>query len=123
MNITGCCNSDTSSKPQSLSPCPAAIEQFRPLGEINCHLSGLVHRQEAGVSCGVWVDSTMEHAELLPSGILNGESALDIDDPPRRRKAADHVFPSVRWLFDSRGIRVAHNLARLLRKQQPLSPF
>jgi len=55
MNISGCCNSDTSPKPQSLSLCPAAIEQFRQLGEIERYL---VHRQEAGVSCSVWIGST-----------------------------------------------------------------
>ena len=33
----------------------------------------------------------VEHAELLPSGILDGESARDLYDPPRRRKAATSV--------------------------------
>jgi hypothetical protein len=49
MNITGCCNSDTSPKPQSSSLCPAAVEQFRQLREIDCHLSHLLHHQKQRV--------------------------------------------------------------------------
>src|SRR5258708_2018591 len=77
----------------ALSLCRAAIEQFRQPREIDCHLSRLVHRQKAGMSCYVWVGSTVEHAELLPSGILDSKSARDLDDPPRRRKATSHVSP------------------------------
>src|SRR6267143_3459660 len=54
------------------------LAQFRQPGEIDCHLPRLVHREEAGVSCNVWVGSTVEDAELLPSGVLDGESARDL---------------------------------------------
>src|SRR5260370_29377981 len=66
------------------------LEQFRQPCEMDCHLARLVDRQEAGVSCNVWVGSTVEHAELLPSGVLDGESVRDLDDPPRCWKAAGH---------------------------------
>jgi hypothetical protein len=85
----------------ALSLCRAAIEQFRQPCEIDCHLSRLVYRQEAGVSCNVWVGSTVEHAELLPGGVLDGESARDLGDPPRRRKATGHG----RFCLAARGFR------------------
>src|SRR5258708_21772769 len=84
------------------SLCRAAIEQFRQLGEIDCHLPCLVNRQEAGVSRCVRVGSTVEHTKLHPSSILDGESALDLYDPPRSRKAAGHCFSLCPPPFDSR---------------------
>src|SRR5260370_35614948 len=76
MNITGCCNSDTLPKPRSLSLRTAAIEQFRQLGEIDCHLPRLIRGQKAGVSCRVRVGSPLEPAKFPPSGIRAGDSAL-----------------------------------------------
>ncbi len=63
----------------------AAIDQFRQPGEIDFHLPRLVHREDAGVSCGIWIGSTAEHAELLPGRVLDGESARNLDDTPGRR--------------------------------------
>src|SRR5712671_6737862 len=68
----------------------AAIEQFRQPCEIDRHLSRLVHRQDAGVSRSVRVGPAVEHAELLPSGVLDGESVGEFDDPPRHWEAAGH---------------------------------
>ena len=83
-----------------LSPRRAAIEQFRQPCEIERHLPCLVHRQKAGVSCCVRVGSTVEHTELLPSGILDGESVRDLDDPPGGWKAGGHVLS---FFADRRG--------------------
>src|SRR5258708_12388943 len=93
MNITGCCNSDTLPKSRSLSLRTAAIEQLRQLGKIDRHLPRLIRGQKAGASCSVRVGSTVEHAKLHPSGILDAESALDLDDPPPPRQAVDPVSP------------------------------
>src|SRR5258708_2883916 len=102
----------------ALSLCRAAIEQFRQPREIDCHLSRLVHRQKAGMSCYVWVGSTVEHAELLPSGILDSKSARDLDDPPRRRKATGHVSPLCPLAIRLGGTQITRYLTGLLRKQQ-----
>ncbi len=69
------------------SLCRAAIEPFRQLGEIDCHLL-IVPRQKASVARCVWVGSTVKHAELHASGVLDGKSARDLDDPPRKRLVA-----------------------------------
>jgi len=57
------------------------------LCEIGCKLSRLVDRQKAGVSCGVRVSATIEDAKLPTSGIVDGESVWNLDDPPRSWKA------------------------------------
>jgi len=72
------------------------LEQFRQPCEIDCHLSRLLYGQEAGVSCGIRVSPAVEHAKLLPGGVIDGESIWDLDDPPRRGEARGHGTPAAR---------------------------
>jgi hypothetical protein len=79
----------------SLRSC-SALEQFRQPCEIDGHLSRLLYRQEACVSCSVRVSAAVEHAELLPGRVIDGESVRDLDDPPRRGEAGGHGAPAAR---------------------------
>src|SRR5216684_855856 len=73
--------------PSTRSP----IEHFRQPCEIDCNLSRVVDRQEAGMSCHVRVYPTIEKAELPASGVIDGKSIWEFGDPPRPGKAAGHV--------------------------------
>src|SRR6267143_3160108 len=73
--------------PSTRSP----IEHFRQPCEIDCNLSRVVDRQEAGMSCHVRVYPTIEKAELPASGVIDGKSVWEFGDPPRPGKAAGHV--------------------------------
>jgi hypothetical protein len=70
-------------------------EQFRQPCEIDCHLSRLIHRHDAGVPRAVR-SPAIEHTDLPPGGVLDGKSVRQLDDPPRRRKAGDHVLSAGR---------------------------
>jgi hypothetical protein len=70
------------------------IEQFRQPCEIDCNLLRLVDRQEAGMSRRVRVGPAIEKAEWPASGVIDGKSVRQLDDPPRRRKAPGHVSGS-----------------------------
>src|SRR5712671_52747 len=67
------------------------IEQFRQPCEIDCNLSRVVDHQEAGMSCHVRVGAAIEKAELPASGVMDGKSVWEFDDPPWSGKAAGHV--------------------------------
>jgi len=69
----------------------AAIEQFGQPGEVDCHLSCFVDRHDAGVPCAAR-SPAIEHANLLPGGVLDGESGRHLDDTPWRWKAGGHRF-------------------------------
>src|SRR2546426_11907019 len=73
--------------PSTRSP----IEHFWQPCEIDCNLSRVVDRQEAGMSCHVRVYPTIEKAELPASGVIDGKSIWEFGDPPRPGKAAGHV--------------------------------
>src|SRR4029077_16773375 len=79
------------------------LEKFRQLCEIDGHLSSLVDRQEVGLSCGIGLGQSIKHGELLPGGVVDGESVRNLNNPPRSRKAAGHgggpstIFFSRRW--------------------------
>src|SRR5258708_34636917 len=64
-------------------------EQFRQPGEIKRHLSRLVDRHDAGVPCAAR-GPAVEHADLLLGGVLNGESARQLDGPPGDWEAGGH---------------------------------
>src|SRR5258708_799325 len=64
-------------------------EQFRQPGEIKRHLSRLVDRHDAGVPCPAGAPA-VEHADLLLGGVLNGESARQLDGPPGDWEAGGH---------------------------------
>jgi hypothetical protein len=66
------------------------LEQFRQPCEIDCHLSRLIDRQEAGVSCCIRVIPAVENAQLSANSVIDGESVRDLDDSPRCWKAAGH---------------------------------
>jgi hypothetical protein len=54
-------------------------------------LARLVHRHNTRVSCGVG-SPAVEHTKLQASGILDGESRWQFNNPPRRWETADHGF-------------------------------
>jgi len=68
------------------------LEQFWQPCKIDRHLSRLVERHDPGVPRDVRVGPAVEHADLLPVGVLDGESVRELDDPPRHWEAADHVL-------------------------------
>jgi len=80
-------------------------------------LSSLVDRQEVGISCGVGVGQSKKHGELLPGGVVDGESARDLNNPPRCRKAIGHGSGPSGIFFNRR--RGAVRVRSLLQVSQP----
>jgi|SRR5215471_4350604 len=74
------------------------LEQFRQPGEINRNLSRLLDHRDAGMSCSVRVGLAAENAELSTTGVLDGKTVWDFDDPPRLGKTAGHGAGSCRFV-------------------------
>jgi hypothetical protein len=104
------------------------LEPFRQLCEIDRHLSSLVERQEVGLSSGVGLGQSIKHGELLPAGVVHGESLRDLNDPPRTRKAAGYaggpsgIFFDRRWLAGV-GLLLEVSQPRIILRHEQIAVF